>query len=81
MQPIADTGLLKALLDRNDPFHGWAAQVFPQHVPWTTCEPVLTDLVFATPPLHRRGGVFQLKPPLANHSLWSNLFYEFYWNH
>src|ERR1017187_1062121 len=43
MQPVADTGLLKALLDRNDPYHRWAAEVFPQHVPWTTCEPVLTE--------------------------------------
>ena len=43
MQPIADTGLLKALLDRNDPYHRWAAEVFPQRVPWTTCEAVLTE--------------------------------------
>ena len=43
MQPVADTGLLKALLDRNDPYHRWAAEVFPQHAPWTTCEAVLTE--------------------------------------
>ena len=43
MQPIADTGLLKALLDRNDPYHHWAAEVFPQHAPWTTCEAMLTE--------------------------------------
>ena len=40
---IADTGLLKALLDRNDPYHRWAAEAFPQHVPWATCEAVLTE--------------------------------------
>jgi uncharacterized protein len=43
MQAVADTGLLKALLDRNDPYHPWAAKVFPQHVPWVTCEAVLTE--------------------------------------
>ena len=43
MQPVADTGLLKALLDRNDPYHRWAAAVFPQHAPWATCEAVLTE--------------------------------------
>ena len=46
MQAVADTGLLKALLDRNDPYHRWAAEVFPQHVPWTTCEPVLTEAAY-----------------------------------
>ena len=43
MQAIADTGLLKALLDRNDPYHPWAREVFPQHAPWMTCEAVLTE--------------------------------------
>ena len=43
MQAVADTGLIKAVLDRNDPVHGWAAAVFPQHAPWLTCEPVLTE--------------------------------------
>jgi predicted nucleic acid-binding protein len=46
MQPVADTGLLKALLDRNNPYHGWAAEVFPRHAPWTTCEPVLTEAAY-----------------------------------
>jgi predicted nucleic acid-binding protein len=46
MQPVADTGLLKALLDRNDPYHRWAAEVFPQHTPWITCEPVLTEAAY-----------------------------------
>jgi uncharacterized protein len=46
MQPVADTGLLKALLDRNDPYHSWAAEVFPQFAPWTTCEPVLTETAY-----------------------------------
>jgi len=43
MQAIADTGLLKALLDRNDPYHKWAVEVFPEHAPWSTCEAVLTE--------------------------------------
>ena len=43
MQAVADTGLLKALLDRNDPYHPWAAGVFPQHAPWATCEAVLAE--------------------------------------
>lgn len=43
MQAVADTGLLKALLDRNDPYHSWAAEVFAKHVPWATCEAVLTE--------------------------------------
>jgi len=43
MQAVADTGLLKALLDRNDPCHKWAVGVFPQHAPWATCEAVLTE--------------------------------------
>jgi predicted nucleic acid-binding protein len=46
MQAVADTGLLKALLDRNDPYHGWAAEVFPRHAPWTTCEAVLTEAAY-----------------------------------
>ena len=43
MRAVADTGLLKALLDRNDPYHPWAMDVFPQHTPWVTCEAVLTE--------------------------------------
>lgn len=43
MRAIADTGLLKALLDRNDPYHPWAREIFPQHLPWATCEAVLTE--------------------------------------
>ena len=43
MRAIADTGLLKALLDRNDPYHPWAVEVFPQHAPWSTCEAVLVE--------------------------------------
>jgi uncharacterized protein len=40
---IADTGLLKAFLDRNDPYYPWAREIFPQHVPWITCEAVLSE--------------------------------------
>ena len=48
MRAVADTGLLKALLDRNDPFHLWAKDIFPKHVPWITCEAVLTETVHLT---------------------------------
>ena len=48
MRPVADTGLLKALLDRNDPFHFWAKDVFPKHAPWFTCEAVLTETAHLT---------------------------------
>jgi predicted nucleic acid-binding protein len=43
MQAVADTGLLKALLDRNDTYHPWAVEVFPKNARWTTCEAVLTE--------------------------------------
>ena len=48
MQAVADTGLLKALLDRNDPYHPWAVEAFPKHAPWTTCEAVLTEAAHLT---------------------------------
>ena len=48
MQAVADTGLLKALLDRNDPYHPWAVEVFPKNAPWTTCEAVLTEAAHLT---------------------------------
>lgn len=48
MQAVADTGLLKALLDRNDPYHNWATEIFPKHAPWTTCEAVLTETAHLT---------------------------------
>jgi predicted nucleic acid-binding protein len=48
MQAIADTGLLEALLDRNDPYHRWAMGVFPEHAPWATCEAVLTETAHLT---------------------------------
>jgi predicted nucleic acid-binding protein len=48
MRAVADTGLLKALLDRNDPYHSWAKEVFPKYVPWMTCEAVLTETAHLT---------------------------------
>jgi predicted nucleic acid-binding protein len=48
MQAVADTGLIKALLDRNDPHHAWAAEVFPKHAPWLTCEAVLAEAAHLT---------------------------------
>jgi len=44
MQNIADTGLLKALLDRSDEHHHWAHNQFRLHAPFVTCEAVLDEL-------------------------------------
>src|SRR2546425_485213 len=46
MQRIADTGLLKALLDKSDEHHQWAYEQFKAHVPFHTCEAVLNELAF-----------------------------------
>jgi len=46
MQRIADTGLLKALLDRSDEHHAWAHSQFRANAPFHTCECVLDELAF-----------------------------------
>lgn len=46
MKRIADTGLLKAALDRDDVAHGWAAGELRAHAPFHTCEAVLDELAF-----------------------------------
>ena len=46
MQKIADTGLLKALLDKSDQHHDWGYQQFLRHAPFHTCEAVLDELGF-----------------------------------
>jgi hypothetical protein len=43
MKEIADTGLLVALLARNDPFHTWALATFRSHTPLFTCDAVLAE--------------------------------------
>ncbi|MGF1656323.1 MAG: type II toxin-antitoxin system VapC family toxin [Verrucomicrobiales bacterium] len=47
MKEIADTGLLVALLFRNDPFHNWALEAFRGHAPFCTsfytCEAMLAE--------------------------------------
>ncbi len=43
MKEIADTGLIVALLTRNDPFHRWALEAFRAHSPFFTCEAVLAE--------------------------------------
>jgi len=43
MKQIADTGLIVALLFRNDPFHLWALEVFQKYAPFLTCDAVLTE--------------------------------------
>ncbi len=46
MKNIADTGLLKAAIDRDDEAHAWAARELREHAPFHTCEPVLDELAF-----------------------------------
>jgi predicted nucleic acid-binding protein len=43
MKEIADTGLIVALLFRNDPFHRWALEAFRSNAPFLTCDAVLTE--------------------------------------
>lgn len=43
MKEIADTGLVVALLTRNDPFHEWALRAFRRHAPFFTCDAVLAE--------------------------------------
>jgi len=43
MKEIADTGLIVALLTRNDPFHAWALAAFRAHAPFHTCDAVLAE--------------------------------------
>jgi len=46
VKKIADTGLLLAALDENDPFHEWGAQEFQLHAPFLTCDAVLVELSY-----------------------------------
>jgi len=43
MTEIADTGLIVALLFRNDPFHRWALEAFHSYTPFLTCDAVLAE--------------------------------------
>ena len=43
MKEIADTGLIVALLARNDPHHAWALEAFRKHSPFFTCDAVLAE--------------------------------------
>jgi len=43
MKEIADTGLIVALLARNDPYHPWALEAFRTHSPFLTCDAVLAE--------------------------------------
>ncbi len=43
MKEIADTGLIVALLFRNDPYHRWAVEGFSDHSPFFTCDAVLAE--------------------------------------
>lgn len=43
MKEIADTGLVVALLTRNDPCHAWALDAFRSCCPFFTCGAVLAE--------------------------------------
>lgn len=43
MKRIADTGIIVALLARDDPFHRWALRAFREHAPFHTCDAVLAE--------------------------------------
>lgn len=43
MKEIADTGIIVALLTRNDPYHSWALAAFRVHAPFHTCDAVLAE--------------------------------------
>ena len=43
MKEIADTGLIVALLTRNDRYHEWAADAFRGHAPFCVCDAVLAE--------------------------------------
>ena len=43
MKPIADTGVIVALLADDDPCHEWATQPFRQHSPLYTCDAVIAE--------------------------------------
>lgn len=43
MKEIADTGVIVALLFRNNPFHRWALEAFREHAPFLTCDAVLAE--------------------------------------
>ena len=46
MLNIADTGLLKAALDKSDALAEWGKREFRDHAPFHTCEAVLVELSF-----------------------------------
>jgi predicted nucleic acid-binding protein len=43
MKEIADTGVIVALLTRNDPYHYWALAAFRDDSPFHTCDAVLAE--------------------------------------
>jgi predicted nucleic acid-binding protein len=43
VKPIADTGVIVALLAADDPFHEWATEAFRQHSPFFTCDAVVAE--------------------------------------
>jgi len=51
VKPIADTGLVVALLGGDDPAHRWALEAFRQNAPFYTCDLVVGEAAsfFPTP--------------------------------
>jgi predicted nucleic acid-binding protein len=61
---VLDTGPLVALLDRNDPWHGWAGEQLKQLIdPMLTCEAVVSESAFVLgardPGFRRLSGLFR----------------------
>jgi len=53
MKNIADTGIIVALLTRNDPFHEWAVKEFRRNAPFLVCDAVLAEAAsFFPDPVH-----------------------------
>jgi len=43
VKPIADIGVIVALLAADDPCHSWAVSAFRQHSPFYTCDAVIAE--------------------------------------
>lgn len=52
---IVDSGALVALLDPREEHHQWAKETFTrQHLPWLTCDSVISEAFFLLHPAHGR---------------------------
>ncbi len=59
-QVIVDTGVLVAILNKNDHYHAWAVQQFAKiEPPLLTCEAVLSECSYLLRDYHRLGILFK----------------------